>query len=83
MALRKGVVKADVDEPVVVASARPPVELAYHLNVPLDPDAALIDTVPGLHEIPSVAVTDAEVPIVATTAFLGLVHAGEVDENET
>lgn len=64
--------------PVVVAIAVPPVEFAYHLKVPFTPVDALRLTVPGLHEIPSVPVTVAAVPMVATTAVLGLVHAGDV-----
>lgn len=68
----------DVVLPVVVASAVPPVELAYQRNVPLVPAVAPIVTLPGLQDMPSVPVTDVEPPRVATTATLGVVHAGDV-----
>ena len=72
-----GVVNEEVLALVVVASAVPPAEFAYHRKVPDAPADALRATVPGLQEIPSVPVTVVAVPRVAVTAVRGLVHDGE------
>ena len=58
-------------------------ELAYHRNVPLTPVDALSATVPGLHDIPFVAVTAFDVPLIAFTCILGEVHTSEVGVNVT
>ena len=69
--------------PVEVASAVPPAEVAYHRNVPELPVDALSVTVPGLHEIPLVAVTVLGVPLTAFTCVLVVVHTGEDVVNVT
>jgi hypothetical protein len=68
---------------VNVAKAVPPVELAYHLNVPLGVVEALSVTVPGLQDMPFVAVTAVAVPLVAVTGMRALVQAGDVVEKVT
>ena len=73
--------KFEVVADAVVDNAVPPVEFAYHRNVPVTPpDAALRFTVPGLHEEPLVPVMVAAVEMVAVTATRGVVgpHAGVV-----
>jgi hypothetical protein len=83
VALRNGVTNVDEVAPVVVASGDPPVEFAYQRKVPVTPVDALMLTVPGLQEIPSVQVTVVAVPTVPVTATLAVVHAGDADVNET
>jgi hypothetical protein len=83
VALRNGVTNVDEVAPVVVASGDPPVEFAYQRKVPVTPVDALILTVPGLHEIPSVPVTVVAVPTVPVTAILEVVQAGDVEVKET
>jgi hypothetical protein len=79
VALRKGVEKFEVVDELVVDRAVPPVELAYHRNVPLTPpEEALRLTVPGLQDAPFVPVIVAAEETVAVTATRGDVgpHAG-------
>ena len=79
--MRKGVVKLEVVAEAVVDNSVPPVEFAYHRNVPVTPsEAALKFTVPGLQIEPFVPVMVAAVEMVAVTATRGVVgpHAGLV-----
>jgi hypothetical protein len=73
VALIKGVVKLEVVAATVVDSAAPPVEAAYHRNVPVTPVDALRRTVPAVHAPPLVGVMVAADPIVAITAARGVV----------
>lgn len=79
VAFKNGVAKVDDVAEDVVASAVPPVEFAYHRNVPVTPpEDALRFTDPGLHDDAGVPVIVANEETVATTATRGLVsgHAG-------
>jgi hypothetical protein len=81
--LRNGGVNDELVVADEVLRGVPPVELAYHRNVPLELVDALSATVPGLQDIPLVPVTAFAVPRVAVTAILPLVQAGDVVEKVT